>query len=156
MKISDAELMQAIWEYQIKKIAQAVAHKYVPTSYGLCPDEPFWYSSACHIHYIDRKKVTSAIHPQQLLSRIRNLIKEGAVQDIRNTGFMIHNRDSMEAFKKARAWWEAKGLRDGYNTDGSSRTIELRNFDELKAECQEYLLSAFPRCRKMEEPSWSP
>jgi hypothetical protein len=73
MQITDPELLEAIWQNQLKRLSRAVLSKYVGGRYGLVNDADFWFKSASSEHRISRSNITEKIGSQQLLKRLSKM-----------------------------------------------------------------------------------
>lgn len=147
MKITDDELLHAIWLNQLENLSSGVLVNYVGGKSGLVGDNPteFIFASGQHTRW--REEVTDRLSKQQLLKRIRKLAEQ---EKVKSTGsarlltFYIDSPAAREAFKAARQWWSEQGVPEGCgeHPDGRSyaKIIKLNNLDALKAECAQYLL----------------
>lgn len=148
MKITDDELLHALWLNQLKNLSSGVLVNYVGGKSGLVGDNhtEFVFANDQHIRW--REDITDRLSGQQLLKRIRKLAEQ---EKVKSTGgrrvltFYIDSPAAREAFKAARLWWSEQGVPEGYgkHPDGRSyaKTIKLNNLDALKAECAQYLLA---------------
>lgn len=147
MRITDVELLEAIWQNQLRRLSRAVLSKYLGGRYGLVDDADFWYKSASSEHRISRSNITEEIGSQQLLKRLRELHKKGLLSTS-HAGFLtfyIAGNNAEEAFKEARQWWKNKGVPEGIE-DGACRTTPMdeNTVKELSLECCQHLQTHFP------------
>ena len=148
MKITDDELLHAIWLNQLSGLSSSVLCNYIGGGVGLDGDDEYDFTHASGEHVCGRQRVTTAVGRQQLLKRLRALVTAGKLVSPYGKQlltFYIDSPAAREAFKAARQWWSEQGVPEGYgkHPDGRSyvKTIKLDNLDALKAECAQYLLA---------------
>ena len=102
-----------------------------------------WKVHGVSEHMNSRERVTSKIGPDHLLKRLRDLIDEGLIAT--GTGgsksfsiFYIDTPKAREAWELSYQFWQDQGL-----SDKAGDAIRLSNFQELKAECAQLLISNF-------------
>jgi hypothetical protein len=144
MKITDDELLHAIWLNQLKNLSSGVLCNYIGGGVGLWRN--FEFASDQHIRW--REEVTDRLSKQQLLKRIRKLAECGKITSPygkRLLTFYIESPAAREAYEAANQWWRERGVPEGYgkHPDGRdyAKTVKLDNLDALKAECAQYLLA---------------
>lgn len=147
MRISDEELLQAMWENQLRLLSSRVLYTYFGGRYGLVADEEFWFKSVSSEHRISRQNITELIGSQQLMKRIRGLCKQGDVKDSHSDSltFFIDGENAKKAFQEARHWWLEQGVPEGFE-NGACRTVamEADKIERLSAMCQNHLTELFP------------
>ncbi|WP_027858399.1 hypothetical protein [Marinobacterium jannaschii] len=145
MKISDKELLDAVWENQLRLLSRTVLHKYMGGSYGLACGDDFWFYASSSEHIVSRQRVTDLISKKHLRSRIVSLINEGKIHSPngdRVLGFCIDSDLAREAFSAAREFWLSKGVPEGHS-EGRANTVRGIDFDAIAAECEGMLLKRF-------------
>lgn len=152
MKITDEQLLDAIWENQLRILPKGVLNNYIGGSVNVCCDERNWHVYSSEEHRMSMERITNKIGRKQLISRIRSLIKNGSLycsmSDYKGlfTTFMIDNKKALEAFKAARQFWLDKGVPTGYyKTEGRTGSITTKDVDvdSIVPECQRFLKIKF-------------
>lgn len=136
MKITDKQLMQAIWHMQLKTLAKRVLHTHPQGEYSVVRGD--WYEISSGIHIMDREEITPLLGRQQLLKRIRSLYKKGLINtrySDRLTTFYIDSDAAKLAFEAARSWW--------LNHRICELTLTKHEFELMHANAQIYLTGAF-------------
>lgn len=145
MKITDEELLDAIWQAQLRATAKGVIHYYIGGGIGLCNDNDTWYKHSCDLHVIERSQITKKIGDQQLLKRLRSLVDKGFILSLygkRLLTFMVDKNSAWLAFKDAREFWLDHGVPEGSN-EGVMNTTKDVNVDDLLSRCQKMLLGKY-------------
>lgn len=147
MKITDDELLHAIWLNQLDGLSSSVLCNYIGGGVSLDGADDYDFEHASGEHVCSRQRVTMAIGRQQLLKRLRGLVASGKLVSPYGKQLLTFHIDSpaaREAFAAARQWWRERGVPEGYgkHPDGRSyaKTVKLDNLEALKAECAQYLL----------------
>lgn len=152
MKITDTELLDAIWENQLRLVADDVIHNYAGGGKGLCCVSDFWYKSSSSEHIRTRYRITKKIKEPQLLNRLKQLKAKGFIEtDYDRDGlfltFMIVGNTSREVFEFARQFWLDKGIPEGsYKLDDGRDcmcTTKKVDVEALLPECIEMLNERF-------------
>lgn len=145
MKITNRELLRLIWLYQLKLTAEKVIIRYVGGTYGVCRDDSFGF--VVGISRSERRLITKRISEAQLLTRMKDLIRTKHLQAYGSPLFTtcwVNSEQSNNAFAYARAWWIAKGIPEGFDTDKQCvRTVPCENIEQLTADCTAFLLKTF-------------
>lgn len=152
-KITDDELMLAIWKNQLRRLATGVLHHYIGGEYGLVNDDRYWYLAASSEHILNRHRVTDVVTKMHLRKRIVDLIQKGRVhspygEDVLT--FCVDCGDAKRAFEDARDFWLSKGVPQGM-TDGKCNTAKIDRFCELVKECQDMLEDKYGQSASYEE-----
>lgn len=148
MKITDNELLDAIWEQQLRSIASDVLHRYMGGGIGLCDTGETWYRYSCDLHIRCRENLTKKIGGKQLLTRIKKLARYNQIETLMSTKnhsvltYMIECPASREAFETSRNFWLEKGVPDDSNDKGRNTTKDV-DYKALIPECEELLLNKF-------------
>lgn len=136
MKITDQQLMQAIWRLQLKTLAKQVLHTHPQGQYSVVYEH--WYAMSSGVHIMDREELTPLLGRQQLLKRIRSLYKKGLIKThygARLSTFYIDSDAAKLAFEAARNWW--------LNHRIGELTLTKHEFELMHANAQIYLIGAF-------------
>lgn len=155
MKITNQELLKAIWINQLRLLSKSVLQNFIGGSVGVCGDrnEDHKYSSYEHIR--SRCRVTNKIGSKQLLKRLRELKSKKLIETYLARWkqpesflcFMIENNNSREAFKSARKFWLDRGVPTGYSKleDGRTCANSTKNVDveSLLPECEKMLIEKY-------------
>lgn len=107
MKLTDEQLMQLIWENQMRIMPKKIIHRYVNGGYSLCTDDQFWYSQSCAENVASRTRITKVIGKQHLLNRIRVLVSKECLwadhNPMKMVVFAIQNEQAEDAYNSAGA-----------------------------------------------------
>lgn len=136
MKITDQQLMQAIWHLQLKTLAKEVLHTHPQGQYSVVRED--WYEMSSDIHIMHREELTPLLGRKQLLKRIRSLYKKGLIKTQygdRLLTFYIDSDTAKLAFEAARKWW--------LNQRIGELTLTKHDFELMHANAQIYLIEAF-------------
>ena len=150
-KITDKELLIAIWERQISQLSHRVISNFIGGNIAVCDGDKTYYEFSSHISQTSRHLLTNKIGPKQLLKRIRLLNENGLLKIDRYGAFYIDNSESFEAFKFARNWWCKAGVPTGYSkekcTDGRYRTtantVSMPGWKTKALELKEILMQKY-------------
>lgn len=149
MKITDEQLMKAIWLNQLKRTARGVIDKYAGGRYGLGPKSDTNFFFSCSEHIISRDRITKIISNQQLRNRIKSLINSGKIHSCYGDTlltFCINTPDAHKAYEKAREVWKYFGLRSGY-TNGRANTIGEISVDTITETVLATLIDLYGNCQ---------
>lgn len=155
-KITDEELLDAIWIQQLKKLARRVINHFIGGSINVCRDEEGRYIQCCDLHVMRREKITDKIGRKQLLHRIRKLVNDGKLRLAYDPSilltFIIDGESTKNAFNDSRKFWIDYGVPYGYHElkDGRTyaNTTKIIDFDELLPQCEKMLLDKYGDRRK--------
>jgi hypothetical protein len=147
MRIQDTELLQAMWDNQLRLLSKSVLHTYFGGKYGLVADDDFWFKSASSEHRCSRRNITDKIGSQQLMKRIKDLEEKGFVVDTHRDflTFYVDGKNTRKAFEEARNWWKQQGVPEGFENN-ACRTVEMEKerVQSLAIECNNHLKELFP------------
>ena len=141
MKLTDEQLLAAIWVNQLKKLSKNVTHLYVGGGTGVCDDDEFWYESASSEHRVWREKVTDKIKPPQLLKRLRQLTAAKLIKFRDETIFFIDDDRALKAFKDARQFWLDHGVPTGVKNNKCLTAMVDR--DAIAEKCEAFLMARY-------------
>jgi len=144
MKITDEELLELIWHEQLRHIAKNVRGKYVGGRYGLHEESYLWVDSATQLQLCARTSITKEISAGHLLVRLKKMISEGKLTDIKRSGlYRIEEEKYPEIYEAAVSFWVDKGL--PRPTNGSVNPIEMTVEDAITIgrDCGAMLIDAF-------------
>jgi hypothetical protein len=138
MKISDEDFMESLWLLQITNASKSVLQRYVGGGHGLCHDDDFWRDASLSIHKCYRHRITDKLGKQQILARVRDLIKRGFMRwDMKDCTFILSDDErNQELFASAREFWLAQGVPFG-TVNGVSQTIKIENYE---TKCEQALV----------------
>ena len=160
MKITDEELLKAIWTNQLRLLSTEVLQNYIGGSVGVCGDRDEDYKYSSYEHIRSRCRITDKIGSQQLLKRLRELKSKNLIETYMAIWrqpesflcFMIKNDKSLEAFKSARQFWLDKGVPTGYSTldDGRGCANSTKDVvvDSLLPECEKMLMEKYGEVKR--------
>lgn len=157
MKITDEELLDLIWEAQLRHTAKDVIHHYIGGGIGLCDNNDTWYMHSCDLHISHRGGLTKKIGRKQLLLRIRRLAGKSKIKVLMKTRrkgkendvltYMIDCKESRAAFEDARRFWSDHGVPSGCHKleDGREpiNTTKYVYFEGLVPICQAMLIEKY-------------
>jgi len=149
VKITDNELLQAIWENQLRRLSTAVVHRYIGGTFGICMNNQFWYQAASSEHVRSRHRIQTPIGPGQLRTRLRALANARRIAtDFHQTygsflTFYIDTLTALQAFNDARQFWLDNGVPEGQR-DGKQNTAPVPELDALAEQCAAMLLEKHP------------
>lgn len=112
MKITDDELLRAIWQRMLHNVVVAVTNHYIGGDRGLCKSD-YRFAFRFDVHICNRATLTDKIGKQQLLSRVRKLINEGKLKGTGGsllTTFYVDLPCREEVYDFCRQLWIEKGL----------------------------------------------
>lgn len=144
MKITDNQLMKAIWLYQLKRMAKGVVHNYVGQCYATAgnADSDFYFSS--YMWAGESALITTELAESQRRVRIKRLLEEGRLHRRHNDrSFFIGTDVAREAFEAARQFWINSGVPVFiYQKVDPVPLTELRRLS-LEQSCAEHLIKLF-------------
>lgn len=146
MKVTDAEILQAIWRAQVKKTARGVIDNYIGGTKGLRRDSEQDRHFAQYQYMIGRGNLGIALGKGQLARRLKALIGGENLQWQGAPGHVYEFRTdaAMDVFRFARNWWADHGVPSGWDADNQCmRTMRLDNYDDLAAQLEQELLERF-------------
>lgn len=142
MKVTDDEILRAVWRGMVKATARGAVCKYVGSRYGLNSDD-FRYHWQ-DIHILGRDRLGVNLGSGQLRRRIVRLIDAGQMRwTIRDCAFWIDCPRAAEVWNRATAWWSAAGIPRGYEKGSGMRCVEVADFDRRVGELEQILLGEF-------------
>ncbi|BBB29338.1 hypothetical protein [Neptunomonas japonica] len=145
MKITDENLLNAVWENQMRLLAKGVLHKYNGGFYGVVCDDEYWLFASMAEHMASRQRITDLIKKPHLRSRIARLILEKKIYSVYGKSlltFCINSDHAKAAFKDARQFWLSSGVPEGYS-EGKANVVSLPYFDVLADECESMLINKY-------------
>lgn len=146
MKVTDAEILQAIWRAQVKKTARGVVDNYIGGTKGLKRDSEQDRHYSQYQCMIGRGNLGIALGKGQLARRLKALIGGENLQWQGSPGHVYEFRTeaAMDVFRFARIWWAGHGVPSGWDADNQCmRTMLLDNYDTLAAQLEQELLERY-------------
>jgi|GEM_PF-5837287 len=107
MKVTDQQLMQAIWRLQLRQLASRVLDQFVGGCYATRKDDEFYQF---HSSYMHGGMVNTDLSDSQRRIRIKRLIASGHLYQNNCRSFCIQTHQAAEAFQAARQFWLNKGV----------------------------------------------
>ncbi len=143
MKVTDEQLLDAIWRRMVLSTAKGSVSTYIGGRYGLAGDGHRHYGQDCHI--ISRKSLGLPLSYGHLRKRIISLINAGRLKWItHDCTYWIECERSLEVWNRATAWWAEKGVPGGWDAENQRmRTAPLNDFQGLADELASILLAEF-------------
>jgi hypothetical protein len=147
MKISDKQLLDAVWHNQLSLLSGGVLHRFIGGGNGVCRDDDFWFWSASSEHVSFIQNITKSIGRQQLRARIRRLIERGHIYSGSRADlctFMIDDLNARAAFHDARQFWLSQGVPEG-STNGVINSTIINDLEGKTAQCLSMLMDKYGR-----------
>lgn len=156
MKVTDDELLLAIFERHLELMPAQIVNHFVGRRYGLrdLKIETNGVGSLFYITSTDRCLINVKLSHSHKLSRIKDLVAKGKLKarllaDDSLNFFYLDTPAMINAIGAAYEFWLSKGLPTGWcNQNQSMRCIPLDNFDALCQECTDSLKAEFLVKRK--------
>lgn len=145
MKVTDTEILKAIWQAQVKRTAKGVITNYVGGSKGLTGDTEQDRHYAQYQSMISRGGLGIPLSRGQLARRLKALIGGDNLQ-WRGTGnaYEFCTDAATDVFRFARNWWEERGVPTGFDqVKKCMRTVWLSDYEGLAAQLEQELLERF-------------
>jgi len=145
MKVTDAEILKAVWRAQVKRTARGVIDNYIGGSKGLKNDTDQDRHYAQYQSMIRRGNLGIQLSNGQLARRLKALI-DGSTLHWSNVGnsYEFRNEAAMNVFHFARNWWGERGVPSGFDEiNKCMRTIRLSDYDSLAVQLELELLERF-------------
>ncbi|RBL69834.1 hypothetical protein C3E98_019270 [Pseudomonas sp. MWU13-2625] len=145
MKVTDEEILQAIWRAQVKKTANGVITNYVGGGKALSGSDSQRYAQG--LHMISRRAWGVPLSYAQLRRRTLTLIKARSIPW--HTGFngsiiWIDDQRAKAVFEFARQWWRDQGVPEGFDEQRKRmRTVQVDEFGEKVEQLEAELLERF-------------
>jgi len=149
MKVTDEEILQAIWRAQVKKTANGVITNYVGGGKALSGSGSGSGSQryAQGLHMISRRAGGVPLSYAQLRRRTLALIKGSSIPwrtDFNGSIIWIDDQRAKDVFEFARQWWRDKGVPEGFDEQRKRmRTVQVDEFGEKVEELEAELLKRF-------------
>lgn len=145
MKVTDNEILKAVWREQLKKTAHGVIDNYVGGVKGL--KDPRSQGFAQSLYMISRQQLDVPLSKGHLANRLKTLVgAAGTLQWEGRSGnaYRFTGYGADEAFSYALNWWQKQGVPGGFDVEQRSmRTARVEDFEGKVAELQAELLSVF-------------
>ena len=146
MKVTDAEILRAIWLAQVKRTAKGVITNYVGGSKGLTGDSDQDRHFAQYQSMISRGGLGIPLSKGQLARRLKALIDGDILHWCGRPGnaYEFRTEAAMNVFRYARNWWAERGVPSGFDqTNKRMRTIRLSDYESLADQLELELLERF-------------
>ncbi|MGH8421890.1 MAG: hypothetical protein ACRER3_05970 [Pseudomonas fluorescens] len=143
MKVSDAEILKAIWRQQVKITAKGVVCSYASGRKGVEGKSSQHYVQDMHI--VSRERLGIPLSGGHLRKRLIALIGTGDLcWSVHNCTFWRKNAIADEVFDYAVQWWTERGVPTGYDeVDKRMRTAHVDGFEGKVAQLEGELLVQF-------------
>lgn len=143
MKVSDNEIIAAVWRRMVIATARGAISKYVGGTYGLAGDLMRGYGQDCSM--VGRKSLGVPLSNGHLRRRLISLIDSGRLQwAICDCTFWIDCDRTTAMYQRATEWWISQGVPGGYcDVKKGMRTAPLDDFDELVKQLEDALMAEF-------------
>jgi hypothetical protein len=143
MKVTDAEILQAIWRKQVKTTAKGVIVNYMGGGKGL--EGKRSQHHAQDIHIVSREGLELPLSRGHLRKRLVAIIGTGDLcWSVHGCTFWRKNAMADEVFDYAIQWWSERGVPSGYDEAGKRmRTARVDDFDVKVAQLETELIERF-------------
>lgn len=156
MKVTDDELLLAIFERHLERMPSQIVNHFVGRQYGLrdLQIETQGVGSLFYITATERNQINVKLSHSHKLSRIKDLVAKGKLKarllaDDSLNFFYLDTPAMINAIGATYEFWLKKGVPSGWCSESQSmRCIALDNFDALCQECTESLKAEFLSRRK--------
>lgn len=139
MKITDQQLMQAIWRLQLKQLASRVLDHYVGGRYATREDDHF---HMFHSSYMHGTMVITALSESQRRVRVKRLIASGQLYE-NGRCFCIQTPQAGEAFRAARQFFLDKGVPVFVYKQVEPVPLSKETLQCWQDQCEDHLISLF-------------
>lgn len=144
MKITDQQLLQAIWSLQLKQLSYRVLDHFVGARYATRKDDESSQFHSSYMHSGLGKLITSELSDSQRRLRIKRLIAAGHVYQCPTGGsFCIQTQQATEAFRAAREFWLSKGVPVFVYQTVEPVSINKELLKALELQCEAHLIELF-------------
>ena len=146
MKVTDAEILKAVWRAQVKRTARGVITNYVGGSKGLTGDRDHDRHYAQYQSMISRGGLGIQLSKGQLARRLKSLIDGKTLHWSGRPGsaYEFRTEAAMNVFRFARNWWAERGVPSGFDEiNKRMRTIRLTDYESLAEQLERELIGAF-------------
>lgn len=145
MKVTDTEILKAVWRAQVKRTARGVIDNYIGGGKGLKNDTDQDRHYAQYQSMISRGNLGIQLSNGQLARRLKALI-DGSTLHWSSVGnsYEFRNEAAMNVFRYARNWWAERGVPSGFDEiNKCMRTIRCSDYDSLAVQLELELLERF-------------
>lgn len=144
MKITDEQIIEAIWNNQLRLLSRNVLVPYFSGRHGVCCDDDFSFEWCSVLHIPCVSVMTDAASPEQITRRIRKLINAGEIHSQFGQDVMVNNDTARSAFNAARQFWLEQGVPEdeSFNIPGP---VVIDDFESKAAACLAMLQEKYPR-----------
>jgi hypothetical protein len=146
MKVTDAEILKAVWRAQVKRTARGVITNYVGGSKGLTGDRDQDRHFAQYQSMISRGGLGIQLSNGQLARRLKALIHGDVLHWCGRPGnaYEFRTEAAMNVFRYARSWWAECGVPSGFDEiNKCMRTIRLIDYESLAEQLERELIEVF-------------
>ena len=144
MKITDQQLLQAIWRLQLKQLSYRVLDHFVGERYATRKDDEFSQFHSSYMHSGLGKLITSELSDSQRRIRIKRLIASGHIYQCSTGGsFCIQTQQATEAFRAARQFWLSKGVPVFVYQTVEPVPMNKELLKALELQCEAHLVESF-------------
>ena len=146
MKVTNAEILQAIWRAQVKRTAKGVIDNYFGGNKGLKGDSDQDRHYSQYLSMVSRGALGIPLSKGHLAYRLKALIGVGALQWFGRPGnaYEFRTDAATDVFHFARKWWEERGVPSGFDKQNQrSRTARIDDYENLAAQLERELLERF-------------
>lgn len=145
MKITDSELMQAVWENQLKNLSTGVLHRYIDNKHSVRGADDEHWSAHEHISFVHH--IITPLTRAHLRNRIKRLISQGLIYSgygEKVLTFQIRSQQASSAFIAAREFWLDIGVPTGFDFDNKRmRSVHIDELNVKASQCNGMLNSIF-------------
>lgn len=141
MKITDDQLIDAIFNFQIRMASTGVLHNFGGGK-SVCPERGFWRWYAPSIPFCELGSVLGGVSAGRMLELVRPHFANGRIKWVFNRVlFSVSDEDAVSSlFADARRFWLDVGVPTGV-VDGKPQIAVVDEFGDLKDEAVRFLMS---------------
>jgi hypothetical protein len=146
MKVTDAEILKAVWLAQVKRTARGAIDNYIGGGKGLKNDSEQDRHFAQYQSMISRGNLGLPLSNGQLARRLKALIGSHGLKwrDGQSNSYEFMTDAAMDVFRYARSWWAEYGVPSGFDEiNKCMRTIRLTDYESLAEQLERELIEVF-------------
>lgn len=143
MKVSDDELMSAVWRQMVRATARGSIDHYVGNRKGIRDESMRCYAQ--DIHIVSRHVLAVTLSLGHLRKRLVRLIESGRCKwVVHGCTFWIDDARAKEVFEYSSDWWAKAGVPEGFDQERKAcRCRVVEGYDYLADQLESELMDIF-------------